>query len=60
MSFKHISKRYYAGLERRSTRERRISRDRRNLMRFDSLGSERRDGLYRRYEDLQWNTTIQR
>ena len=45
----------YKGLDRRSSTNRRDHFDRRNLVRFESLGSDRRDGgddESRREEDL--------
>lgn len=42
----------YNGLERRSSSERRIGRDRRNLYRFESFGSDRRRQSLRRREEL--------
>ena len=45
----------YKGLERRSNSERRIGKDRRNLIRFESFGSDRREnGGPRRKEELFW------
>ena len=45
----------YQGLERRSSSDRRIGRDRRNLIRFESFGSDRRYEKPRRQEELFWN-----
>ena len=59
MTSRHVSRRSYSGLERRSILDRRRGADRRNLVRFEALGSERRIGLYRRYEDLQWDKHLQ-
>jgi len=42
----------YKGLERRSSGERRDHVDRRNLVRFESIGSDRREDESRRDEDL--------
>jgi len=42
----------YKGLDRRSSGDRRNQSDRRNLVRFEALGSERRQGDCRRDEEL--------
>jgi len=42
----------YKGLDRRSSSERRDHLDRRNLVRFESIGSDRREDDPRREEDL--------
>jgi len=42
----------YKGLDRRSNGNRRDHPDRRNLVRFESLGSDRRQGDCRRDEEL--------
>ena len=45
----------YKGLERRSNSERRMAKDRRNLIRFESFGSDRRADIGpRRQEELFW------
>ena len=59
MTARHVANRGYSGLERRSSMDRRYGRERRNLIRFESFGSDRREGLYRRYEDLQWEKSFQ-
>ena len=46
------------GIERRVNRERRLLLDRRNLIRFESLGSDRRSGLPRRKDDIYWQKSI--
>ena len=45
----------YSGIERRASIERRSHADRRNLMRYESLGSNRRVKTYRRKEDGFWS-----
>ena len=52
MTSKEITDTQYRGLDRRSSSERRDHLERRNLVRFESLGSERREGESRRDEDL--------
>jgi len=42
----------YKGLDRRSSSDRRDHLDRRNLVRFESIGSDRREDESRRDEDL--------
>ena len=42
----------YKGLDRRSSADRRDHLERRNLVRFETLGSERRLGDCRREEEL--------
>jgi len=54
MLHKYTSSETYNGLERRSSCERRIGRDRRNLIRFESFGCDRRYGQMRREEELIW------
>lgn len=44
----------YSGIERRASIERRVHADRRNLMRYESLGSNRRGQSHRRKEDEFW------
>ena len=46
----------YGGIERRASVERRVRADRRNLMRYESVGSNRRAQVYRRTEDELWLT----
>ena len=48
----------YQGLERRSSSERRRGRDRRNLIRFESYGCDRRYGQTRRQEELFWDRRL--
>jgi hypothetical protein len=48
----------YKGLERRSSSDRRLHNDRRNLVRFESLGSDRRMGLSRREEEFFVKTCV--
>jgi hypothetical protein len=47
----------YRGLERRSSCDRRIDGERRNLVRYDALGSDRRERMLRRREDMLWFAT---
>jgi hypothetical protein len=51
MFYKLIPGKCYKGPERRNPDERRRLFDRRNLVRFDSFGSDRRLGLPRRREE---------
>jgi len=44
----------YAGVNRRSAAERRKVSDRRNLIRYESIGSDRRAQALRRDEDAYW------
>ena len=44
----------YAGVDRRASLERRNHADRRNLVRYESLGCNRRAQVYRRKEDESW------
>ncbi len=46
--------RAYTGIDRRSRSERRHGMDRRNLIRYESLGSDRRVATCRREEDGFW------
>jgi hypothetical protein len=49
----------YKGLERRSNNERRMGKDRRNLIRFESFGSDRRADIGpRRQEELFWKRAL--
>lgn len=48
------SRKIYTGIDRRASSERRGSMDRRNLVRYESVGSERREQIYRRKEDAFW------
>ena len=50
----------YNGLERRANSERRIGQDRRNLIRFESFGIDRREGDTRRKEELFWERVFKR
>lgn len=50
----HKAGNVYGGVDRRSISERRRGMDRRNLIRFESLGSDRRNSSYRRQEDVTW------
>lgn len=47
------SNREYAGVDRRCS-ERRLEQERRNLVRYESIGSDRRSSCYRRVEDAFW------
>lgn len=51
MDFKQAGK-VYMGLDRRSNHDRRGGHERRNLVRFESLGADRRVQSYRRKEDV--------
>ncbi len=53
MSVSH-EKATYQGLDRRSSCDRRNGGERRNLVRFDALGSDRRERVLRRWEDKLW------
>jgi len=53
MSVSH-EKLAYHGLDRRSSCDRRSGGERRNLLRFEALGSERRERMLRRREDKLW------
>lgn len=44
----------YQGLDRRSCCDRRNGGERRNLVRYESLGSDRRERVLRRREDMLW------
>lgn len=48
----------YQGLERRASAERRRGRDRRNLIRFESYGCDRRYGQPRRQEEMFWDRRL--
>jgi len=44
----------YGGIDRRASIERRNHADRRNLVRYESVGCNRRGQSYRRKEDEFW------
>ncbi len=44
----------YTGVDRRSMANRRGGSERRNLVRYESIGSDRRMTSYRRREDAFW------
>lgn len=44
----------YQGLDRRSSCDRRNGGERRNLVRYEALGSDRRERVLRRREDMLW------
>lgn len=48
------SSKAYAGINRRSSAERRKVSDRRNLIRYESIGCDRRVQALRRIEDAYW------
>lgn len=48
----------YAGIDRRGNFERRGGVDRRNLVRYESIGSERRLTPHRRTEDAIWSSKM--
>jgi len=48
------SSKAYGGIDRRASIERRSVSERRNLMRYESVGSNRRLDAYRRKEDGFW------
>jgi len=50
------SQKTYKGVDRRGSMERRSGQDRRNLMRYEAVGSERRNQDCRRKEDFFWNS----
>lgn len=56
MNIRRTTNRAYKGLERRSSFERRCGSDRRDLVRFEALGSDRRLGTTRREEEAYWKT----
>ena len=58
MLSRYSSRNRYKGLERRSHSERRIGRDRRNLIRFECYGSDRRAGYPRRGEEMFWHRAL--
>ena len=43
---------------RRSEKERRTASDRRNLIRFEDLGNERRAGMQRRNAEFYWEMGV--
>jgi len=47
-------KKAYTGIDRRSSAERRTGIDRRDLFRYESIGSDRRTTYCRRNEDVFW------
>ena len=49
------SNKAYAGIDRRALMERREGVDRRNLIRYETVGSDRRLQSYRRKEDDFWH-----
>lgn len=53
MSVSH-QKAAYQGLDRRSCCDRRNGGERRNLVRYEALGSDRRERVLRRREDMLW------
>lgn len=48
----------YAGIDRRGNFERRSGVDRRNLVRYESIGSDRRLTPHRRTEDAIWSSKM--
>lgn len=44
----------YTGIDRRTMADRRNGSERRNLVRYESIGSDRRMTSYRRREDAFW------
>ena len=53
-----MSRKPYAGIDRRSRFERRRGMDRRNLVRYESVGSDRRAEPFRRAEDAAWSSKM--
>lgn len=53
-----VSSKPYAGIDRRGNFERRVGVDRRNLVRYESIGSDRRNKSFRRSEDLAWSSKM--
>lgn len=49
-----ISRKVYGGIDRRSSSDRRAMFERRNLIRYESVGSNRRVDQIRRKEDMFW------
>jgi len=50
-----LKNRLYAGVDRRSSSERRIGRERRNLLRIETTNNDRRMEMCRRKEDAFWS-----
>lgn len=48
----------YTGIDRRGNFERRLGADRRNLVRYESIGSDRRNKSFRRSEDVAWSSKM--
>ncbi len=48
------SAKVYTGVDRRNRMDRRSGLERRNLVRFESIGTDRRVQSYRRQEDSYW------
>ena len=48
----------YTGIDRRGNFERRLSADRRNLIRYESVGCDRRNNSFRRAEDMAWSSKM--
>jgi hypothetical protein len=59
MLHRYTSSEPYQGLERRSISERRMGRDRRNLIRFESFGCDRRYDQLRRQEERLWDRRLE-
>ena len=53
-----VSSKPYAGIDRRGNFERRMGTDRRHLVRYESIGSGRRNQTYRRSEDVAWSSKL--
>ncbi len=49
-----LKSRVYAGVDRRSSSERRAGKERRNLLRTETANSDRRADICRRKEDVFW------
>ena len=58
MSSKSYSNKPYGGIERRGNFERRSGADRRNLVRYEAIGSDRRLTQHRRTEDAVWSSKM--
>lgn len=48
----------FAKTNRRCDKDRRTASDRRNLIRFEDLGNDRRAGLQRRDKEFDWDNRV--
>ena len=58
MLYRHPDSAELVKRNRRSEKDRRAANDRRNLIRFEDLGNERRAGLQRRDEEFYWEMRV--